>query len=97
MRSLDEIEQSIRSVLLSYGATSAAVFGSYAKGTATEASDIDLLVGLPDHLDLWDIIHIENELSDLLGIKVDLATEGALSPYIRAEVMKTLRPIPLSV
>lgn len=95
MRSLDEIEQSIRGVLISYGATSAAVFGSYAKGTATEASDLDLIVELPSHLDLLDVIHIENQLSDQLGIKVEIASEASIDPYIKEEVMRTRHPIVL--
>lgn len=70
------------------------VFGSYARGEDTPESDIDLLVELkpPElcpHLGfkwfgLWD------ELEEILGRKVDLVTESALSPYVRPYVEKDL-------
>lgn len=89
------LEERIRRILVSHGATRAHVFGSYAKGTATDASDLDLIVELPRHLDLLDVIRIEHQLSDELGIKVEIASESSLSPYIRDEVLRTRRPIPL--
>lgn len=70
------------------------VFGSFARGEDTQESDIDLLVELkPRELrpplgfkwfGLWD------ELEEILGRKVDLVTESALSPYIRPDVEKDL-------
>ncbi|MGQ9623140.1 MAG: nucleotidyltransferase domain-containing protein [Candidatus Caldatribacteriaceae bacterium] len=39
------------------------LYGSYARGTATEDSDVDFLVVVDDHLDPWEVY---NRLSDLL-------------------------------
>ena len=44
MRSISEIQTALESVFDDYGVSRAVVFGSVAKGTATETSDLDLLV-----------------------------------------------------
>jgi hypothetical protein len=69
-----------------------AVFGSFARGEATEESDIDLLVKFskPKGFDWLDAaVEIEN----VLGRKVDLVTENGLHPRIREKVLKELQVI----
>ena len=70
-----------------------AVFGSFANGTATEDSDLDLLVRFEGRVSLLDLVRVERELSELLGQKVDLVTEGSLSPYIRDAVLAQVEPV----
>ena len=55
------------------------IFGSYARNEQTEGSDIDILVKFKKGITLLQLIRLENELSEKLGIKVDLVTEGALT------------------
>ncbi|MBN1925441.1 MAG: nucleotidyltransferase family protein [Prolixibacteraceae bacterium] len=55
-----------------------AVFGSYARGEQTQESDLDILVKFKKAITLLQLIKFENELSEKLGVKVDLVTEGAL-------------------
>lgn len=55
------------------------IFGSYARNEQTEESDIDILVKLNKRITLLQLVRLENELSEKLGIKVDLVTEGALT------------------
>jgi uncharacterized protein len=64
------------------------VFGSVARGDATEASDVDVLAQFDDAtpISLIGLVRIENQLSDLLGRKVDLVQERSLKPRIRANV-----------
>jgi len=76
-----------------FGPKKVAVFGSYARGENKEGSDLDLLVEFSDGITLLDIIGVEQDLSGILGVKVDLVTEGALSPYIRPYVEKDLKNI----
>lgn len=89
----EDLERKVAALLTSHGAKTIAVFGSYARGEAGPASDLDLLVDFETDLSLLSLIQIEQELSKLLGIKVDLVTEGALSPYIRQRIKKDLRLI----
>ncbi len=66
------------------------IFGSAALGTLTSESDIDILVEFDvRHVPgLFTVCHIENELSGLLGRKVDLRTPEDLSRYFRDEVVR---------
>lgn len=74
-----------------YGATFLAIFGSAARGDASLASDVDLLVSFPSPKSLLDLVGIEREISDLIGREVDLVTEGAVSPYLRESIEADLR------
>ncbi|MFN0112094.1 MAG: nucleotidyltransferase family protein [Blastocatellia bacterium] len=70
------------------------VFGSMARGEANEESDIDLLVDFSRRgITLLDVVRIERELSEALGRKVDLVTEGAISPYLRERILADLKVI----
>lgn len=69
------------------------VFGSVARGEATEESDVDLLVRFAKPISLLAHIAVEDRLADALGRRVDLVTEEALSPYIRDQVMRDLKVI----
>ena len=63
------------------------VFGSVARGEETEQSDVDLLVRFTKRKSLLDLVRIEREFSEALGRKVDLLTEGSLSPYLRDQIL----------
>jgi predicted nucleotidyltransferase len=54
------------------------IFGSFARGENTKKSDLDILVEFKDPPSLLTLIKAENDLTDLLGIKVDIVTTGAL-------------------
>lgn len=69
-----------------------ALFGSFARGDATEKSDVDLLVKFSKPKG-FAFFGIADELEDALGRKVDLATETMIGKYIRANVMRELQKI----
>lgn len=85
-----ELEQGIVSILKRYGVKSIGIFGSFARGEARPDSDIDVLVEFSTRKTLFDIVGIEQELSETLGIKVDLLTEKAVSPYLADRIKKEL-------
>lgn len=66
-----------------------ALFGSFARGEATETSDIDLLVRFSKPKG-FDWINAALEIKDELGKKVDLVTENSLNPHIKSKVLKDL-------
>lgn len=67
-------------ILARYGARNPRLFGSVARGQATETSDIDLLVDLDpsDGNPLMRVAGIGDEFSDLLGVRVDVVTDELL-------------------
>ncbi|MBW1609225.1 MAG: nucleotidyltransferase family protein [Deltaproteobacteria bacterium] len=67
------------------------VFGSMAKGEATEQSDIDLLLKFSKRKSLLSLVKLERELSASIGRKIDLLTEASISPYLRDRIKKELR------
>ena len=77
-----------------YGVRSLGIFGSYVRGDQRSESDLDLLVELDERpLTLLQFIALENYLSDLLGVKVDLVEKEALKPAIGRRILKEVVPI----
>jgi predicted nucleotidyltransferase len=73
-----EIQNIIVDLLKNYNPVRVSLFGSFARDENTSQSDIDILVKFDQTYSLLQIIAIENELSEKIGIKVDLITEGSL-------------------
>jgi uncharacterized protein len=71
----------------------AGVFGSVARGEAKKDSDVDILVRFKKPTSLLGIIHLERIISEKLGREVDLVTENSLSPLIKKDVFRDLKPI----
>ena len=90
---IKEIQSKTVPILRANGATKAELFGSVARGEATEASDVDILVELPDEQSLLDVIHLKNELEDALGTTVDLVEYDAIKPMLRPYIMQHLIPL----
>jgi uncharacterized protein len=65
-----------------------ALFGSVLRDDFSPQSDIDVLVEFePGHVPGYAFFSLEEELSDILGRRVDLNTAGFLSKYFREEVL----------
>jgi uncharacterized protein len=85
---LEKYGDDIRHIARRHGIVRLRVFGSRTRGTATESSDLDLLVDLKPERDLLDLIEFKLDLEELLGCEVDVVTEGGLSPYLRDRILK---------
>ncbi len=80
------------SIFSRYNVTFAGIFGSRVRNENRPDSDLDVLVDFQtDTTTLLDLVRMERELSDAVGVHVDLVTEEALSPYIRDSVLHDLR------
>lgn len=86
-RTLKKHESELRE---KYGIKEVGVFGSYMSGEQKKGSDIDILVEFyPDSkMGLITFVELEEHLSDLLGIKVDLVMKSALKPRIGKHILK---------
>lgn len=69
------------------------VFGSVARGEDVESSDVDLLVDLDEGVGLLDLIGLERELAELLGVDVDVVSADSLKPRIRERVESEAVPL----
>jgi uncharacterized protein len=69
------------------GASRVRVFGSVARGEATETSDIDFLVDLDEGRSLLDLGGLLMDLRELLGHDVDVATEAGLRSRVGSRVL----------
>lgn len=69
-----------------HGASNIRVYGSVARGEATEGSDVDLLVDLGPGRSLLDLGGLLMDLQELLGVPVDIATD--VKPRIRERVRR---------
>lgn len=69
------------------------LFGSYSRGEQKEKSDIDLLANFLKKKSLLDHVRIERELSEVLGVKVDLVTEKSISPYLVDKIKAGVKPL----
>ena len=85
-KTLREIEQLIlkHSDILKedFKVKSIKIFGSYVEGRQNEDSDLDLIVDFFKTPTYFDIVKLEDYLSNILNIKVDLLTEEGISPHI---------------
>jgi predicted nucleotidyltransferase len=97
MVSLDNLRHEQRTAVLElarrHGARSIRVYGSVARGQATEKSDLDLLVEWEPDRSLLDVVGLKQDLEDLLGVTVDIGSERGLHWFIRDEVLREAVPL----
>lgn len=78
-----------------YGVVAVGVFGSYVRGEQRVDSDVDVLLELeqPPRIDLFDLVRLEDYLSELLGVKVDVALRGSLRKRIGRRILEEVVPV----
>jgi uncharacterized protein len=83
----------ILAIAARHGARNVRLFGSTVRGEAGPESDIDLLVEFDQGRSLFDLAGLELDLEDLLQCKVDVLTDGGLSPYLKDRILAEARPL----
>jgi hypothetical protein len=91
--SLEHYRGEVRRIVESHRARNARVFGSVLRGDDDDQSDLDLLVDATDKTTLFDLGAIQYEVSQLLGVHVDVVTPGALPDKWRERVLGEASPI----
>jgi uncharacterized protein len=84
---------SILKLAAQYGAHNVRVFGSVARGEAGPTSDVDLLVEMDPGRSLLDLIELSQRLEAFLQRKVDILTDGGLSPYLQQRISAEAVPL----
>jgi uncharacterized protein len=90
---LRERRDEILRIAARHGAHNVRVFGSVARGEAGPESDIDLLVDIGSRTSSWFPIGLIDDLEQLLGRKVDVLTDGGVSPYLREQIYREAVPL----
>lgn len=87
---IDILKKHEKELKKTYGIKKIGIFGSYLRGEAKKESDFDILVEFEEdaNIGLLKFVEIENHLSDLLGVKVDLVEKSALKPRIGKHILK---------
>ena len=85
-----------REAIKSYGVNSLGIFGSFLKGTFTDASDVDLLVDFaPEKKSFDNFMDLSFFLEELFGRKVEIVTPQSLSKFIGPHILKEVQHVSL--
>jgi predicted nucleotidyltransferase len=76
-----------------YGASNLRLFGSLARGDATTNSDVDFVARFEPGRSLLDQGGLLMDLRELLGVKVDVVSEGALTGRFGERVRREAVPL----
>ena len=91
---MDELPlQAIPEIAKRYGAVGVSVFGSRAKGDPRPEADLDLLVRMRRGATFFDLIKMQTDLENLLGLNVDVISEGGVRPELRGKILSEARVI----
>ena len=83
---VEELTKKITPLFINKGVIKVVLFGSYAKGLATENSDIDLMVIAEDKVDIFDLSEVSVNISEMLNKSVDFLTWEDIIPGGRADL-----------
>lgn len=95
--SLDHYREKLASALPglrdAYGVVSLGIFGSRVRGDHRTESDLDVLVSFDRVPGMLAFLALEHELSDRLGVTVDLVMPDALDPRVADRVLAEVEPV----
>ncbi len=89
MPDIATIRNVITPIAKSYGIKRIYLFGSYAKGEATEESDIDLLIEKGKPMSLLKLSGMRQQVQEALNLSVDLVTTVGIEDTFKKEIQGT--------
>ena len=90
---LELLRQQLPMLVERYSVEKLELFGSYVRAEQDQNSDLDILVTFKEVPSLLTFIAIENYLTDLLGVKVDLVMKDSLKPRIGQQIFREAIPV----
>ena len=95
VRTLEDVQKILRvhrkELSEKYGVKLIGIFGSYSRNEQRMDSDVDILVEFERPVGLMTFVRLQKYLEELLGVKVDLVTKGALKKRIRERILKEVK------
>ena len=92
MKEIEEVEEIISAhmdvLIEKYSVKTIGIFGSYVRGEQGKGSDIDILVEFTQPVGLITFIGLEEYLSDLLGLEVDLILKEGIKPRLKEYILR---------
>ncbi|PXX97720.1 nucleotidyltransferase family protein [Halomonas sp. LBP4] len=85
--------EAIRQIVERHHAKNPRIFGSVLHGQDTDGSDLDILIDTTKETSLFDVGAIREELTELLGVEVDVLTPGALPDRWKMEVLNEAQAV----
>lgn len=82
----EEIIGKIRVFFADKPISKAYLFGSYARNEQTQESDLDIVVDFEHQANLFDLISLQQNLSELLELKVDLLSSKGVSKFVKPHI-----------
>ena len=70
-----------------YGVESLGIFGPYVHGEQSKGSHLDLLVDFNRSIGLFDFVGLQEEISKILGVKVDIVMEQGLELQVGEQIL----------
>ena len=86
MQTIESIKEAITPIAKEHGLKRVYLFGSYAKGTANEDSDVDLLIEIGTPISLLGLSEILQDAKEAMNISVDLVTKGGMDQDFEEEI-----------
>lgn len=90
---IQEKREEICAIAAKHGAYNVRLFGSVVRGQAGPDSDIDFLIDAGPTTSSWFPAGLIIDLQEILGRRVEVVTEKALSPFIRDYVLREAVPL----
>ena len=87
-RFISILRQHLLEISRKYSVSYLGIFGSYVRGEQEPESDLDILVEFEEAPSFFEYIRLEDYLSEILGVKVDLVMKSALKLAIGKHILE---------
>ncbi|AEK72816.1 hypothetical protein GQS_04575 [Thermococcus sp. 4557] len=95
VRTLEDVQKILRAhrreLSEKYGVRRIGIFGSYSRNEQRMEGDVDILVEFERPVGLMTFVRLQEYLEELLGVKVDLVTKGALKKRLKERILKEVK------
>jgi len=93
MKISSNMREKIVEIAKNHGVKKAYIFGSFAREEGQKDSDLDVIVEFEPERSLLELVELERELKENLGLEVNVVTEKGLHPMVKDRILAERRPV----